>query len=67
MRAPFEVECGEVLREFLLSARRFLEEGGFGLNVLVISHNPYIEDILISNLERIRGLKYRFYSASRGA
>ncbi len=64
--APFEVECDEVLREFLLSARRFLEEGGFRLDVLVISHNPYIEDLLMSNLERIRGLKYRFYSAGGG-
>ncbi|MGB9873819.1 MAG: hypothetical protein ACPLRS_02500, partial [Hydrogenobacter sp.] len=64
--APFEIECDEVLREFLLSARRFLEEGGFGLDVLVISHNPYIEDLLMSNLERIRGLKYRFYSAGGG-
>ncbi len=64
--APFEVECDEVLREFLLSARRLLEEGGFGLDVLVISHSPYIEDLFMSNLERIRGLKYRFYTAGEG-
>lgn len=61
--APFEVECDEVLREFLLSARRLLEEGGFSLDVLIVSYSPYIEDLLLSNLDRIRGLRYRFYSA----
>ncbi|GBC88379.1 hypothetical protein HRbin13_00500 [bacterium HR13] len=60
--APFEVECDEVLREFLMSARRELEDGGFGLDVLIISHSPYIEDLLLCNLDRIKGLRFRFYS-----
>ncbi|WP_448583311.1 hypothetical protein [Thermocrinis sp.] len=59
--APFELEQDEVLREFLNSARRLLEDVGFACDVVVISHNAYIEDIVLSNLERINGLKYRFY------
>ncbi len=61
--APFEIEQDEVLREFLSSARRLLEEGGFGLDLVVISHEPYLEDLLLENLERVRYLKYRFYGA----
>ncbi len=59
--APFELEQDEVLREFLNSARNILEDGGFAYDVIVISYNPYIEDIVLSNLERIKGLNYRFY------
>ncbi|MCS7197049.1 MAG: hypothetical protein RMH93_06380 [Aquificaceae bacterium] len=63
--APFEVEQDEVLREFLKSSRKLLEEGGFGLDVLLLSHSPYFEDLLLENLERISGLKYRFYGAEK--
>ncbi|MCS7263179.1 MAG: hypothetical protein NZ560_07205 [Aquificaceae bacterium] len=63
MGAPFEVEQDEVLREFLRSSRSLLEEGGFGLDVIVLSHDPYLEKLLVDNLERIRGLRYRFYGA----
>ena len=59
--APFELEQDEVLREFLNSARKLLEREGFALDVVVISHNPYVEDVVLSNLERINGLNYRFY------
>ena len=61
--APFEIESDEVLREFLAASRRFLEEGGFNLQVILISYNPYLEDLLLENLERIRNLKYKFYGA----
>ncbi len=61
--APFEIEKDEVLRSFLLTSRRLLEEGGFGLSVVVVSHNPFVEDILLENLDRICGLNYRFYGA----
>lgn len=61
--APFEVECDEVLKEFLRSAREMLEDGGFSLDLLLISHNPYLEDVILSNLSRIKGLNYRFYGA----
>ena len=60
--APFEVESDEVLREFLMSARRILEEKGFGLEIIFLSHTPYLEDLVLDNLERIKGLRYRFYS-----
>ncbi|MFN3598576.1 MAG: hypothetical protein ACK4VK_02420 [Aquificaceae bacterium] len=59
--APFEIEQDEILREFLKEARGIMEEGGFGMQVLVLSHNAYLEDILLENLERIRGLNYQFY------
>ena len=59
--APFELEQDEVLREFLNSARNFLEDGGFACDVVVISCNAYIEDIVLFNLERINRLKYKFY------
>lgn len=61
--APFEIENDEVLREFLYTSRRLLEEGGFGLSVVVISYNPFVEDIILENLEKIRGLNYRFHGA----
>lgn len=61
--APFEIEHDEVLREFLKTSRRLLEEGGFGLSVVVMSHNPYVEDLILENIERICGLNYRFYGA----
>ncbi|MEJ7621006.1 MAG: hypothetical protein WKI49_00645, partial [Aquificaceae bacterium] len=61
--APFEIEKDEVLREFLYTSRRLLEEGGFGLSVVVISYNPFVEDIILENLERIRSLNYRFHGA----
>jgi hypothetical protein len=35
--APFELEQDEILREFLNSARKTLEEEGFGLSVVLIS------------------------------
>ena len=63
--APLEIEQDAVLREFLKASRRILEEGGFGLQVVVLSYNPYLEDLLIENLERIRGLNYKFYGAKR--
>jgi len=59
--APFELEQDEILREFLNSARKTLEEEGFGLSVVLISYSPYLEDLLLSNLERINGLSYKFY------
>ncbi len=62
--APFEVEADDVLREFLNSARRAMEEVGFAKDVVVVSFNPFLEDLIISNLERINGLRYRFMSAS---
>ncbi|HCO39186.1 MAG: hypothetical protein AB1353_07455 [Aquificota bacterium] len=61
--APFEIEQDEVLREFLRTSRKILEEFGFGLQVVVLSYNPYLEDLLIENLERIKGLNYKFYGA----
>ncbi|ADC89454.1 hypothetical protein Thal_0821 [Thermocrinis albus DSM 14484] len=61
--APFEVEGDDVLKEFLFSARKLLEKGGFSLDVLVVSHNPYLEDLVLENLNRIEGLNYRFYGA----
>ncbi len=61
--APFEIENDEVLREFLYTSRRLLEEGGFGLSVVVISYNPFVEDIILENLEKIRRLNYRFHGA----
>ncbi len=61
--APFEIEKDEVLREFLYTSRRLLEEGGFGLSVVVISYNPFVEDIILENLERVRSLNYRFHGA----
>lgn len=61
--APFEIEQDEVLREFLRTSRKILEEVGFGLQVVVLSYNPYLEDLLMENLERIRGLNYKFYGA----
>jgi hypothetical protein len=62
--APFEIEADDVLREFLNSARRAMEEVGFAKDVVLISFNPFLEDLIISNLDRIRGLRYRFMSAS---
>ncbi|MCS6957572.1 MAG: hypothetical protein RMK75_03835 [Aquificaceae bacterium] len=61
--APFELEQDEILREFLEVSRRLLEEGGFGLDVVVLSYTPYLEDLLLENLHRIKGLKYKFYGA----
>ena len=61
--APFELENDEVLREFLEASRRLLEEGGFGLDVIVISHTPYLEDLVLENLERIENLNYRFHGS----
>ncbi|MFN7065602.1 MAG: hypothetical protein ACK4OF_05595 [Aquificaceae bacterium] len=40
-----------------------MEEGGFSLHLLVISHIPYLEDLLLENLERIRDLSYEFHGA----
>ncbi len=62
--APFEIEEDDVLREFLNSARNVLEETGFTKDVVVISFNPYLEDIVLSNLSRVKGLSYRFMSSS---
>jgi len=33
------------------------------LSVVVISYNPFVEDIILENLERIRSLNYRFHGA----
>ncbi len=62
--APFEVEEDEVLREFLNEARHILESTGFGLGVVVVSFNPYLDDLVVSNLTRIEGLRYRFLSVT---
>ncbi len=62
--APFEIEEDDVLREFLNSARKTLEENGFCRDVVVVSFNPFLEDIVISNLERIRDLNFQFKSCS---
>ncbi len=59
--ACFELECDDVLREFLQSARRLFEETGFELDVIFISYNPYLEDIFLSNLERLSNVNYKFY------
>ncbi len=32
--APFEIEQDEILREFLKEARKVIEEGGFGMQLL---------------------------------
>lgn len=61
--APFELECDEVLREFLMTSRRIFEKTGFNLDIVFISYNPYLEDLFISNLERLKGVNYRFYGA----
>jgi len=61
LSAPFELEQDEILREFLNSARKTLEEEGFGLSVVLISYSPYLGDLLLSNLERINSLSYKFY------
>ncbi|NPA41125.1 MAG: hypothetical protein GXO18_02515 [Aquificae bacterium] len=63
--APFEIEMDDVLREFLNSAREILESEGFGRDVVVVSFNPYIEDLVLSNLSRINNLNYRFTSCSQ--
>ncbi|MDQ7037958.1 MAG: hypothetical protein Q9N26_01985 [Aquificota bacterium] len=62
--APFEVEEDDVLREFLNTARNTLESTGFGMDVLVVSFNPYLEDLVLSNLGRINDLNYRFFSVA---
>ena len=62
--APFEIEEDDVLREFLNTARSTLEETGFGKDVVVVSFNPYLEDLVLSNLERIKDLRFRFLSSS---
>ncbi len=62
--APFEVEADDVLREFLNSARAAMEKSGFARDVVVISFNPFLEDLIISNLERINSLRYKFLSAT---
>ncbi|RLJ70850.1 hypothetical protein BCF55_1134 [Hydrogenivirga caldilitoris] len=62
--APFEIEMDDVLREFLNNAREILESTGFGRDVVVISFNPYIEDMLLENLNRIRNLNYKFMSST---
>ncbi len=64
--APFEIEADDVLREFLNSARRALERSGFAKDVVVVSFNPFLEDLIISNLERINSLRYRFLSGALG-
>jgi len=61
--APFEIEEDDVLREFLNTARKTLEETGFGKDVVVVSFNPYLEDLVLSNLERIRDLRFKFMSS----
>ncbi len=61
--APFEIEEDDVLREFLNSARNLLEETGFGKDVVVISFNPFLEDIVLDNLSRINNLNYKFLSS----
>lgn len=60
--APFEIEADDVLREFLNSARYILEETGFGKSVVILSFNPFLEDVILYNLGRIRNLNYRFTS-----
>ncbi len=62
--APFEIEEDDVLREFLNTARSTLEETGFGKDVVVISFNPYLEDLVLSNLERIKDLRFKFLSST---
>ncbi|RMH05860.1 MAG: hypothetical protein D6699_02960 [Aquificota bacterium] len=59
--APFELEGDDLHRAFLNEARQRLEEGGFELDVLVVCHNPYIEDLLLENLRRINQLNFKFY------
>ena len=61
--APFEIEQDDVLREFLNSARNVLEEEGFGRDVVVISFNPFLEDLIVDNLSRIRDLNYKFMNS----
>ncbi len=63
--APFEIEEDDVLREFLNTARNTLEETGFGKDVVVVSFNPYLEDLVLSNLERIKDLRFKFLSSSQ--
>lgn len=63
MGAPFEVEQDEILREFLGSARRKLEETGFLLHIVVVSFNPYIEDVMLENLNRLQNTSYKFYGS----
>jgi hypothetical protein len=60
--APFEIEADDVLREFLNSARDILESTGFGKAVVIISFNPYLEDVILYNLGRINNLNYKFTS-----
>ena len=50
LSAPLELEQDKILREFLNSARKTLEEEGFGLSVVLVSYSPYLEDLLLSNL-----------------
>ncbi len=60
--APFEIEADDVLREFLNTARNTLETTGFGKYVVILSFNPYIEDVILYNLGRISDLRYTFKS-----
>ncbi len=62
--APFEIEMDDVLKEFLNSARQILENTGFGRDIVVISFNPFLEDVVIENLERIKEINFKFMSAS---
>ena len=61
--APFEIECDDVLREFLMSARSLFEDTGFELDVIFVSYNPYLEDIFLSGLDRLKSVRYKFYGA----
>lgn len=60
--APFEIETDDVLKEFLNSAREILEGEGFGKDVVIVSFNPFLEDVVLENLSRINNLNYRFAS-----
>ena len=62
--APFEIEEDDVLREFLNVARSTLEYTGFGRDVVIVSFNPYLGELVLSNLERIRDLRFKFMSSA---
>jgi len=61
--APFEIEMDDVLKEFLNSARDILESTGFGKDVVIVSFNPYVEDLVLANLNRIHNVNFKFMSA----
>ncbi|MDQ7081930.1 MAG: hypothetical protein Q9N34_02220 [Aquificota bacterium] len=62
---PLRLEMDDVLKEFLNSARDILESTGFGKDVVIVSFNPYLEDLILGNLGRINNLSFRFMSASQ--